>query len=133
MKTRKSRKLIEHVARNNPKLREEELKKQIKSKKIAKIKEIIGYILIACTVLGCNYIAIVIAATTDKEQTTKWAISFLISLAQDMGTVQVMKVIVTVLLVRIIGRGQSKKVVKILRLGLDPIVVRALAMASLQK
>ena len=121
------------MTRKNPKLRAEQFKKQLRSRQIAKIKAIIGYILVLCAVCGCNYIALVIAASTDKDQTTKWAISFLISLVQDMGTSQVLKVVVTVFLIRIIARGQSKKMVKILRLGLDPIVVRALAMVSVSK
>ena len=118
------------MTRNRPEQRELEMKKLEKSKKIAKIRAIIGYILVLCAVAGCTYITFVIAATTPDDQTTRWAISFIISVAQDMGTSQVLKVIITVVLVRIISRGQSRKVVKILRVFLDPIVVRALAMNS---
>ena len=50
-----------------------------------------------------------------------------------MGTSQVLKVLVSVLLVRVISKGQSKKMVKILKMGIDPIVVRSLAMVSLRK
>ena len=129
---RKNPKLIELVTRYRPELRELEMKKLMRSKKIAKIKATIGYIIVLCAVVGCTYITFVIAATTPDDQTTSWAISFIISLAQDMGTSQVLKVVVTVVLVRIISRGQSRKVVKILRVFLDPIVVRSLAMNSTQ-
>ena len=97
--------------------------------KIAKIKEFIGFILALGVLGGCTYAVLVVAANTDSEISKKWARNFMTSMAQDMGVSQVFKVLVTVALIRIISKGQSARTVKWLKLGIDPIMTRALAMA----
>mgnify|MGYP000942230061 FL=1 len=97
--------------------------------KIAKIKEIIGYML-ALGVLGAaTYMVLVIAANSDAKTSQVWALNFLTSVAQDMGVTQVVKVLITITLIKIIAKGQSPKTVKLLRMGIDPIIIRALALA----
>lgn len=102
-----------------------------RKKKIAKIKERIGYIFVLAVVAGCHYVAIVVAANSDMETTQKWTKNFLLSLAQDMGTTQMFKVMMTVIVMKIISRGASKRKIKILRRFLDPLTARALVMKSI--
>ena len=73
------------------------------------------------------------AANSEAEESARWAKNFLISFAQDLGANQVVKVVLTVVLLRIFvrieGNGKWAKVVKVL---MDVVTARAVAMASIQ-
>ena len=106
-------------------------KKFKRQKKIAQIKRIIGYIFVLGVVAACNYTGIVVAANTSEESVTRdWTKSFLISLAQDMVSTQVVKVVVTVVLMKMISRGVSKQKLRIYRKVLDDLTTRALVMKN---
>lgn len=126
---RKSKYYILKATKDSPELREKEFTKRKKMLRTAKIKEIIGYFLALCVLGGCVYAVLVVSANTDSEISKKWAKNFMTSMAQDMGVSQVIKVLITVALIKIIAKGQKPKTVKILRFGVDPIITRALALA----
>ena len=110
--------------------REKELKKLHRSRKIAKIKSIIGYILILGAVVSCHYIVLVVAANSTDEESKKWAQNYLISLAQAMGISPVVRVLLTVVVLKMIKKGHSRRTVKIMKLLLCKMTTRALAMVQ---
>ena len=124
--------MIRAVAIHNPQIREQELIKRRKQKKIAKIKKIIGYLLVLSAFAGCIYIILVVAANLTPEDTEKWSKSFLISLAQDLGVSQIFKVLLTVVVIRIMAKTRSQRVKKYLALLVDPITVRAIAIHAIK-
>ena len=128
----KSERMIRAVAIHNPRLREQELNKRRKQQRIAKIKKIIGYILVLTALTGCIYIILVVAANLETEDTEKWSKSFLISLAQDLGVSQIFKVLLTVVVIRIMAKTRSQRVKKYLAILVDPITVRAIAIHAIK-
>ena len=122
--------MIHMMTRNNPQQRQEQLKKRNRLRKIGKIKKIISYFLILCIVVASHYMVLVIFANSEDSEAQNWAINYLISLAQDMGVNQILKVILTIVSLRIMVGAKSQKLKIILKLLIDPVTVRSLAMAA---
>ena len=124
--------MIIYLTANNSQQRQEQLKRRNRLKKIAKIKKMIGYFLILCTLVASHYMVLVISANPDPEKEDEaqdWAINYLISLAQDMGASQVFKVLLTVVCMRMMVSARNQTFKKVLKLLIDPVTVRALAMS----
>ena len=124
--------MIIYLTTNNSQQRQEQLKKRKRLKKIAKIKTIIAYFLILCIVIASHYMVLVISANPDPEKEDEakdWAINYLISLAQDMGASQIFKVLLTVICLRMLVGARNQTFKKVLKLLIDPVTVRALAMS----
>lgn len=80
---------------------------------------------------GGNYIVLVVAANTDSAQSQRWAKNFLISFGQDLGVNQVIKVIVTCILLKIYTRTNGEGAwISRLKFLMDFLTIRAIAMAS---
>ena len=122
--------MIHMMTRNNPQQRQEQLKKRNRLRKIGKIKKIISYFLILCIVVASHYMVLVIFANSEDSEAQNWAINYLISLAQDMGVNQILKVILTIISLRIMVGAKNQKLKIILKLLIDPVTVRSLAMAA---
>ena len=123
--------MIDYLTSRNPALREMQLRKRNRLKRIAKIKKIIAYILILCIVGASHYIVLVIFANSEDSEAQYWAINYLISLAQDMGVSQIIKVLLTIVCLRMLVGARSARFKKILALMIDPVTVRALAMSAM--
>lgn len=123
--------MIDYLTSRNPVLREMQLRKRNRLKRIAKIKKIIAYILILCIVGASHYIVLVIFANSEDSEAQYWAINYLISLAQDMGVSQIIKVLLTIVCLRMLVGARSARFKKILALMIDPVTVRALAMSAM--
>ena len=125
--------MIDYLTLRNPALREEQLKKRNRLRRIAKIKKIIAYILILCIVGASHYIVLVIFANSEDNEgeAENWAINYLISLAQDMGVSQIIKVLLTIVCLRLRASARNPTFKKILALMIDPVTVRALAMTAM--
>lgn len=128
----KNERMIRILNAHDPQLHQQELKKRERLKKMAKIKKVIGYFLVLGAFAGCVYITLVVAANLTPEDTEKWAKSFLISLAQDLGVNQMFKVLLTVVAVRILIKTRSPRLQKYLALFVDPITVRAIAIHAIK-
>ena len=122
--------MIHMMTRNNPQQRQEQLKKRNRLRKIGKMKKIISYFLILCIVVASHYMILVIFANSEDSEAQNWAINYLISLAQDMGVNQILKVILTIVSLRIMVGAKNQKLKIILKLLIDPVTVRSLAMAA---
>lgn len=123
--------MIDYLTSRNPVLREMQLRKRNRLKRIAKIKKIIAYILILCIVGASHYTVLVIFANSEDSEAQYWAINYLISLAQDMGVSQIIKVLLTIVCLRMLVGARSARFKKILALMIDPVTVRALAMSAM--
>ena len=122
--------MIDAITKRNPQIREAEYKKREKTKKIAKIKKIVGSLIALTMLLGCGYIVLVVAANSSPEESQKWGTNFMISLAQDLGTSQVFKVVLSIILIRLVPKVHNKKLLWIMKKAMDPMSVRALAIVS---
>ena len=124
--------MITAMTAHNPKIRQQELDKRRRQQSIARIKRVIGYTLVISAFAGCIYIILVVAANLTPEDTEKWAKSFLISFAQDLGVSQIFKVLLTVAVIRVMAKTQNGKLKKLLKILVDPITVRAIAINAIK-
>lgn len=106
--------------------------KRKRVKMIALIKRIIGYIIMVGVVGGCHYMVLVVSANSAAEETQTWATNFLRSLGQDMVVGQILKVLMTVVSLRLIARTTNINVRRVLKLMIDQVVARAIAMSSVK-
>ena len=125
--------MIRYLTARNPALREQQLRKRNRMRKIAKIKTIVAYILISFIVVASHYIVLVIFANSEPDEAQNWATNYLMSLGQDMGVSQIFKVLLTVVCLRMMINVKGSKLKKILKALLDPVTVRALAMLVMPK
>ena len=88
--------MISAMASRNPQIRQQELVKRKRLQIKAKIKRVIGYILMLNVFAGCVYIILAVAANMEPVNTERRAKGFLISFAQDLGVGQIFKVLLTV-------------------------------------
>lgn len=72
------------------------------------------------------YVIIVTSANSPSAETQRWAKSLLISIAQDMVTGQVIKAVVTVLVVKLLARRQRVRWERGVRMLIDPLAAQAL-------
>src|SRR4051794_10892572 len=105
--------MIALLAKRDPSILVKETLKRKRKLKIAHIKRIIGYVLSVALVIGGNYVVLVVSANNTAEESTKWSKKFMISFAQDLGVNQVIKVVLTCILLRVLmrtrGRGKFAK------------------------
>ena len=73
---------------------------------------------------------LVVAASSDDDESKKWAQNYLISLAQALGISPVARVLLTIVLLKMISKGQSRGKVKIMKLLVCKMTTRALAMVQ---
>lgn len=111
---------------------EEQMRKRkdfIKRHKKAKIKRILGSA-ITCVLIVCqNYILLTISANMDNEENKRWLLIFVIELCIDMVVYQLIKILVTIKVIKILSKkDQSKKVADSLRFLMSSHISRALAM-----
>jgi len=128
----RSTKMILNLTRNDPRSRDEELKKRKRAKKIALIKMSFGYILVIASIAASIYSVLVVAANSSIEDSQNWAKNFMISISQDMVTSQIIKVLLTVFLFKCFVNAKNKCAKFLLKILVDPLTARALAMISLQ-
>ena len=125
--------MIRYLTARNPALREQQLRKRNRMRKIAKIKTIFAYILILFIVVASHYIVLVIFANSDADEARNWATNYLMSLGQDMGVSQMFKVLLTIVCLRMMINVKGSKLKKLLRHLVDPVTVRAMAMVVMLK
>lgn len=124
--------MIMILTNGDPQRQNDELKKRNKQKKIARIKQIIGYIIVLAAAAAGNYIVLVVAANNKPEDSQRWAKNFLLSFAQDLGVNQVIKALVTVILLKILVRRRKGDFPKYFKIFMDLVTMRAIAMASMK-
>ena len=123
--------MIQILTKNNPERQKAELLKRNRRKTIARIKSVIGYLLVLCAAVGCNYAVLVVAANSKTEESQRWAMNFLKCFGQDMIINQVLKACLTVVICKLlfkynIGGGPRK----IMKAAMDIVTLRAIAMKS---
>lgn len=116
---------------NNPERLQAELAMRNRRKTIAKIKSVIGYLLVLGAAAACNYAVLVVAANSKTEESQRWAKNFLISFGQDMIINQVLKVCLTVMICKILFKSKiSGRVANMLKASMDLVTLRAIVMKS---
>ena len=123
--------MIAFLTVNDPRQRDLELRKRMKLKKTGKLKKIVGYMLVLAIIVACHYIVLVIFANSSSSDSQDWAINLLISIAQDMGVSQLIKILVTVICLKFVVTIQSEKWKKVLRLLSDKVIMRSIAMSTM--
>ena len=104
-----------------------------RSKRIIWIKRIIGIILVLAVFGGCNYAVLVIAANSKTSEVKQWVKSYMISFVQDIFTTELIKVFLNAVFIRALTRQPGKCSYKIMKLVVDPLIVRAIAMSNCPK
>ena len=124
--------MIQRITKNNPELQQAELLKRSRRKTIAKIKSVIGYLLVLGATAGFIYAVLVVAANSTAEESQRWAKNFLKSFGQDMIINQVLKACLTVVICKILYKYKiSGGVGKIMKGLMDIVTLRAIAMKSM--
>lgn len=102
-------------------------------KRITWIKRIIGFFLVLAVFVGCNYAVLVIAANSKTGEVRIWLKSYMISFIQDIVTTELIKIWLNTILIRELTRQPSKWKSKIMKLIVDPLIVRAVAISNCPK
>lgn len=104
-----------------------------RSKRITWIKKIIGILLVLAVFGGCNYAVLVIAANSKTGEVKQWVKSYMVSFLQDIFTSELIKVFLNTVFIRALTRQPSRCSYKIMKLVVDPLIVRAIAMSNCPK
>lgn len=137
------RNLAEQVIARRPEATEEAVREEViqirrRHARKAFIKEwtynMFGYFVTFIIMCASIYTILVVAANSDSEDSKNWAVSLIITVFQDMGTSQMLKVALTgfvlKLLLKLPKNGRKYKLLKKL---LDKLTVRAIVVASLNR
>lgn len=128
--TRRVKKLKRANKKKQRRTKEDLKKLKARSKKITTIKRICGCFLVLFVFAGCNYSVLVIAANSTTTEVTSWVKSYLISFVQDMLTTEFIKILLNVILIRALTRHPSRCTYKLMKLIVNPLIVRAVAMSN---
>ena len=96
-------------------------------------KRIIGIILVLAVLGGCNYAVLVIAANSKTSEVKQWLKSYMISFLQDIFTAELIKIFLNAVFIRALTRQPSRWGYKMMKLLVDPLIVRAVAMSNCPK
>lgn len=109
-------------------------KEETRTSKIKRyVRSVLSVAVVTVVMLGCTYIIIVVAANSTHEESQKWGKNLLISLAQDVFLSQILKLGITLYLLKIIAKKKRKRIVmKMMKFMIDPLAARALAISFIK-
>ncbi len=97
------------------------------------LSAISGFCVLGVVLVGCTYINLVVAANSENYESQRWGKNLLISLFQDIFVNQVLKLLLTLYILKRLNKRKRKKcVVKFMRFFIDKLAVRALAIAFIK-
>ena len=106
------------------------LSRGFKGKCIRLARAISGFCIVALVMFGCTYIILVVGANSSHLESQRWGKNLIISLIQDILISQIIKLFLTLYLLKVIGkRKRGKLTMKLMKFMIDPLATRALAIA----
>lgn len=131
------RKLRKPKTENLPAKRAEKMLKiyQQNVKRIAmrrRIRKTLGVLLAICVWAGCIYTMLVVAANSEMDESATWSKNFMITIVQDTFAMPLAKVFLTLYMLKNVGNVKKRWMWKIMRVFINKIVARSLAVAMYQ-